>query len=757
MPSQNVFLGVDTDEVELYIDIKTLQRHVIALGSSGSGKTVFCKILVEEFVKNNVPAICIDPQGDLCSLLLGTNESTAAQEYYEKSDVVIFTPASKKGIQLCVDPLQVDLSDYTDDYERISAISRISTMVVSLLGYKLDTPDALGVRSIIDKTLQDLDKKQQFPRNLKEFTSYFSNLDDDSLKSYEMLLNLSKIKEAKQRLARLDVGERALLFNAGHSINIEQLLGLGEFSVENKTRVAVIYLNTLQTQEDKDFFVATLVEQLYLWMLKKASQELNLLFFIDEVHSFIPPVKKPSCKEGLARLFEQSRKYGICCAVATQSPGGIDYKAMGQFNTWAVGRLITEQDRKKVKPNIEALAGEHLDFIMSQIPSLKPGEFILISPDNFSKPKQFNTRRLYSKHEKFDEHKIHSYYELWNQSFPVYEENHYITEHVAGNNIPKHTSSVKNYFENPSSPQKQKKCYLCNALSYFKKYIGLSYEPRPRRIGVFSNSPVDAQIQFGMLDKEMFNRNRYTSLAEIHSVPNDNSYNKLKSLTVNNWLKGKKTTDIESITNVIFKLHFRLKHKWMFFLNYYEYFKCNFFGNPIEESNTIFLESFDIANYDAYIIFISHQNKQDDGYSKAWDFLYETIKFLRTRNIQNEKIAIVLGNLNLSPKIWRNKEDPIQVFQDVFFDKLDLINPNGSEAIKYFVASSVGDSLENSAVGRRVGNYKWSGDKKNWRPYQTWLNDEIWCNNDFMPYGLFLCLNWLSDKESFREFFYDKK
>ena len=49
---------------------KRLLRHMMALGSSGSGKTVLSKVVVEEMTRQGLPAICIDPQGDICSLAL---------------------------------------------------------------------------------------------------------------------------------------------------------------------------------------------------------------------------------------------------------------------------------------------------------------------------------------------------------------------------------------------------------------------------------------------------------------------------------------------------------------------------------------------------------------------------------------------------------------------------------------------------------------------------------------------------------------
>src|SRR6478735_9153558 len=59
------------DDTPVSLPVRALLRHVIALGSSGSGKTVFCKVVVEEAVRQGIPVIAIDPQGDIASLALG--------------------------------------------------------------------------------------------------------------------------------------------------------------------------------------------------------------------------------------------------------------------------------------------------------------------------------------------------------------------------------------------------------------------------------------------------------------------------------------------------------------------------------------------------------------------------------------------------------------------------------------------------------------------------------------------------------------
>src|SRR3954462_3970176 len=58
-----------TDELLLY-DSKDLTTHAVCVGMTGSGKTGLCLALLEEAGIDNIPAIIIDPKGDLSNLLL---------------------------------------------------------------------------------------------------------------------------------------------------------------------------------------------------------------------------------------------------------------------------------------------------------------------------------------------------------------------------------------------------------------------------------------------------------------------------------------------------------------------------------------------------------------------------------------------------------------------------------------------------------------------------------------------------------------
>lgn len=415
-----IFVGFDrttNPAAKLELKPESLLRHAMALGSSGSGKTVFCKIITEEVIRNGIPAILIDPQGDLCSLALfadnpqkliekGVDPALAA-EFAAKVDPVIFTPASRKGVAMSADPIASDISALPAS-ERVHAITNMASMIVSLLGYDLDSDDGAGLVAVFDRAIASQAKRGKAPRNLDEFTAWLLNLDATAKAEFTKYVDAKKLDQASQKLARLDVGARRLLFHEGLALDIDLLLGRGPDSapIEGKTRLSIIYLNTLNSQEDKEFFVAALTERLYSWMLRNPSQQPQALFYIDEVAPFIPPVRKPACKPALSLLFKQARKYGVCCLMATQNPADVDYKAMAQFGTWALGRLTTRQDMAKVQPTVKALDPVQVDTIMEELPALTPGQFILISPDNFKQTHRLGCRWLYTRHETLDDERI---------------------------------------------------------------------------------------------------------------------------------------------------------------------------------------------------------------------------------------------------------------------------------------------------------------------------------------------------------------
>ena len=150
----------DTDEP---VDIKptVLARHAAMLGSTGSGKTVMAKALIEEAALAGIPALIIDPQGDLARLALGGDASTVEakgedaarmRRLLDSTEVRIWTPLRSKGLPLCIDPFHAPPADL-DPEEAITAWDMVAAGFTSLAGYDVEKAQGKTIKPYLYEVL----------------------------------------------------------------------------------------------------------------------------------------------------------------------------------------------------------------------------------------------------------------------------------------------------------------------------------------------------------------------------------------------------------------------------------------------------------------------------------------------------------------------------------------------------------------------------------------------------------------------------
>lgn len=398
-----------TQDGKLEFNLATFQRHFACFGSSGSGKTVASKVIMEELALNGVPIIAFDPQGDIASLALpeeadvvkkfGTNPETR-DNFVENVEVVIWTPGSSKGLPICINPLQFDGVNDLSSEDRVRYLSATAKNIASLLGYDLSADDGKTAEAILNEIFKYSINENKVLDDFSDVVKLLLEMPEKVDTVVSIIATNKFIKKLIKKLNLLTLGAQKLIFQTGTPANIDTLLGLDQ--PNGKTRISIIYLNTLHTVEEKEFFIASIAQALYRWMLKNpltSSQNgVQCALFIDEIAPYIPPVKKPVCKESLELLFRQGRKYGVSCLIATQSPGDIDYKAIGQFSSFILGTLNTKQDIDKIKKRLESIAPMEVDYIVKKMPALQPGQFLVVSPDEFNEVQELRVRWLVTKH-----------------------------------------------------------------------------------------------------------------------------------------------------------------------------------------------------------------------------------------------------------------------------------------------------------------------------------------------------------------------
>ncbi|RME04634.1 MAG: DUF853 family protein [Planctomycetota bacterium] len=409
----SIYFG-HTSEREVRLPLEIFARHLVCLGASGSGKTVACKVICEEFIRNDIPVIAVDPQGDIASLALSGSVEEAErrgiapelwEEFHRKREVYLWTPASSAGIPLGLNPLG-ELRNSSAYEEFLRHISLTAESIATLLGFDPSTEEGALYSALLNIALTFGVRENISFSQISDLANFFSSPSKSFLKEAEPIASFKNITQLGKKLHLLTIGAKQLIFQLGRPLSIEALLGKEENRPSSKTRLSVIYLNTLYTQEEKDFFLARLAGELYFWMLHHPSDSIQVLFYIDEVAPFLPPVRKPSCKDALKMLLKQGRKYGVSCLLASQNPADIDYTALSQCSSWCLGRMVSHQDIKKVQLILKSLSSDLCAGLVEKMPALAPGQFLFFCPDHFQTVEKVQVRWLFTPHTTLDKEQI---------------------------------------------------------------------------------------------------------------------------------------------------------------------------------------------------------------------------------------------------------------------------------------------------------------------------------------------------------------
>jgi len=380
---------------ELLYDSRDLTTHAICIGMTGSGKTGLCVSLLEEAAIDGVPAIAIDPKGDIANLLLTFPElrpadfrpwvddgeaarkgksadefAVATAETWRKglaewgqdgariqrlrdaAEVAIYTPGSEAGRPLSVlrsfdAPAADTLADATALKERIG--SSVAGLL-ALLGIEAD-PIKSREHILLSAILDAAWRKGESP-DLAGVIRAVQKPPFDTIGVFD-LESFYPAKDRTELALRINGLLAAPGFEAwlaGDPLDVQKLL----YTSDGKPRISIISIAHLNDAE-RMFVVTLIANEVVAWMRRQpGTTSLRALFYMDEVFGFFPPSAMPPSKLPLLTLMKQARAFGIGVVLATQNPVDLDYKGLGNAGTWFIGRLQTERDKARV---IEGLLG----------------------------------------------------------------------------------------------------------------------------------------------------------------------------------------------------------------------------------------------------------------------------------------------------------------------------------------------------------------------------------------------------------------
>ena len=392
----------ETAAEPLLYDSRDLTTHAVCVGMTGSGKTGLCLSLLEEAAIDGVPALAIDPKGDVGNLLL-TFPDLAPEDFrpwIEEDE------ARRRGLE--PDALAAEtaktwregLAAWGQDGERIARLRAAADFRIYTPGSDAGLPVSI-LSSFAAPPPELRDDADLFRDRVVTVASSLLQLlrrDSDPVRSREHVFLARLLEEAWRAGRDLDLAglvrqvqkppfdtvgvmdletvfperdrmDLAMALNnllaspgfaswlTGTPLDLDRLL----FTDEGRPRVAVISIAHL-SEAERMFFVTLLLSQTLAWMRRgSGTGSLRALLYMDELFGYMPPVAEPPSKRGFLTLLKQARAYGLGLVLATQNPADLDYKGLSNAGTWFVGRLQTERDRERVIEGLLGASGGGLD------------------------------------------------------------------------------------------------------------------------------------------------------------------------------------------------------------------------------------------------------------------------------------------------------------------------------------------------------------------------------------------------------------
>lgn len=324
-------------DAHVKIPLKTLNRHGLIAGATGTGKTKTIQVLSEQLSSFGIPVLMMDIKGDFSGIAKEGEKKTFITERHAKINLPY--NVSKFPVEL------LSLSEQSGVRLR-ATVSEFGPILFSRILDLNDTQS--GVMSVLFKYCDDNKMPLLDLKDLKKVINYITEEGKEEItRDYGKIststtgIIFRKIIELEQQGAELFFGEM--------SFDINDLMRMDE---NGKGYINIIRLTDIQ-DKPKLFstFMLSLLAEIYQQMPEKGdSEQPELVIFIDEAHLIFSEASK-ALLEQIETIVKLIRSKGIGVYFVTQNPMDVPSGILAQLGLKIQHalRAFTAKDRQSIK------------------------------------------------------------------------------------------------------------------------------------------------------------------------------------------------------------------------------------------------------------------------------------------------------------------------------------------------------------------------------------------------------------------------
>jgi uncharacterized protein len=333
--------GIPQKDVPVKLPLKTLNRHGLIAGATGTGKTVTLQLIAENMCAAGIPVLLMDLKGDLSGLARAGSLNAKIEERHSSIGIPYMPKGtSTEFLTLSKEPgarLRATVSEFGPVlFSKILELNDTQSGVVAVLFKYAD-----------DKKLPLLDLK-----DFKQLLNYATSEGKDEIKKLYGNLSTASTSTILRKIIELE-GQGAELFFGEKSFQVSDLVrtdstGCGIASV--------IRLSDIQDRPKLfSTFMLCLLAEIYGSFPEAGDLDKpRLCIFIDEAHLIFKEASK-ALLDQIESIIKLIRSKGVGIYFVTQNPYDIPDAVLSQLGLKVQHalRAFTEKDRKAIKKTAE--------------------------------------------------------------------------------------------------------------------------------------------------------------------------------------------------------------------------------------------------------------------------------------------------------------------------------------------------------------------------------------------------------------------